>query len=290
MNTVIVILIMLLVLLLIYYILDNKPKTISGFTPLKRKYKCPINKTVILYKTHIWNDSIESFAKKIMSEAKSSGIDYYILMHSDDKQLIHSVQDLDLKKHIIMFNESDIKNIYSVGFFNLWLCNHWILMWFYHKYPQYLNYWSIEYDVRISGDGSKIWAYDGKEDFIFPIPEFQDKNWYWKEHYVGGKLDDSTKWYGYLQLARYSNNFLEYLDKHYKNGENGQDEMITFSLFKKGQKEIGLTGTHEILQSLISNSWSVVNTESDKNKEILVASDQKYIIDDEHLLIAHPIK
>src|SRR5204863_4500479 len=106
----------------------------------------------------------------------------------------------------------------------------------------YQYYWSIEYDVRISGDSSKIWNYSGSEDFIYPIEPFQDPNWGWKEYYIGGPLVDSTKWYGYLQLARYSKKFLEYLDKYYTSGENGQDEMVTFSLFKRGIIEINLTG------------------------------------------------
>lgn len=212
-------------------------------------------------------------------------------MHSNDYSLINNIKDYSLRKYVLMFSESDIKNVYKKGFYSMWLSNHWILMWFYRKFRnKYEYYWSIEYDVRISGNSKKIWTYNGTEDFIYPIEPFKNPNWIWKNHYIGGKLNDDTKYYGYLQLARYSNKFLDYLDKCYQSGENGQDEMITFSLFKRGQKEIGLTGSKDLLAKLIKNSWSVDNSESDKNKKSLEESETEYKTNKNHLRIFHPVK
>lgn len=243
--------------------------------------------TAVILKTHIWNDSLEKFATKLKNETLPYNIDFYILMHSNDHSLPNKIQNIDLKKYVYTFTENEIKSMYNVGFYSMWLSNHWILMWFYNQYKSKYNYfWTIEYDVRISGNSSELWKYSGTEDFIYPIEPFKDPNWSWKNHYVGGKLNDNTKYYGYLQLARYSNRFLDYLHSHYENGENGQDEMITFSLFKRS----GYTGSKNLLNNLIRNSWSVDSKESDKHKKLLEDSDSKYIIDSKHLTIFHPIK
>lgn len=276
----------------------------------KRVYEGLDNKIVVLLKTHVWNDNLEKFAIKIKNEILGSEyqsksrvelfkrgdkvphhIDFYILMHSDNYNLLNSIKNADLRRYILMYSENDIKKIYKDGFYSMWLSNHWILMWFYKQFKnKYEYYWSIEYDVRISGNSLKIWNYAGTEDFVYPIEPFKNPDWTWKHHYIGGKLTDDTKYYGYLQLARYSKKFLEYLDKHYSEGENGQDEMITFSLFKRGQKDIGLTGSKDLLSKLINNSWSVDNSESDKNKKSLEYSDSEYLTNKKHLRIFHPIK
>ena len=247
------------------------------------------NKNVVLFKTHLWNDELEIFAEKIKNETIPYNIDFFILMHSNDFSLINHIKNDQLKKYVMMYSENDIKKIYNNdGFYGMWLSNHWILMWFYQKFQNKYNYyWSIEYDVRISGNGLNIWNYNGNEDFIYPIEPFNDPNWRWKNYYVGGKMTDDDKFYGYLQLARYSNKFLDYLNKHYKNGENGQDELITFSLFKRNKN---LTGTKDLLHKLIDNSWSVINSDSEKNKKLLIESDKIYMNNKNHLRIFHPIK
>ena len=249
------------------------------------------NSIVVLFKTHVWNDQIESFVKKIKNETIPHHIDFYVLMHSNDYTLLKKINDIDIKKSVLIFSEKDIKKIYSKGFYDMWLSNHWILMWFFKQFKsKYQYYWSIEYDVRISGDSTRIWKYVGTEDFICPYEPFQNPDWTWKHHYVGGKLDDQTKWYGYLQLARYSKKFLEYLDKHYLNGENGQDELITFSLLKRGESEIGLIGSNKLLYEFIHDSWTVDNADSEKHKKMFADSETKPKINTDHLIIFHPVK
>lgn len=245
------------------------------------------NKRVILFKTHIWSDSIEKFVNKIKSEIVNTNIDLYILMHTDDGSLINKVP-AKLKSHVLLYSKNDIMKIYDKGFHNMWLSNHWILMWFYKiTGAKYDYYWSIEYDVRITGDGNKLWSYDGTEDFIYPIVPFHDPTWAWKDYYTGSIFNDETKWYGYLQLARYSKSFLKWLDHFYSMGENGQDELITFSLFKLGQQDnnLKLTGDHHLLNNLIQKSWSVDSNDSDKHK-IIQQTHEK----DNQLVIIHPIK
>lgn len=279
---------MIILILIVCYVLY---KIITGPKYFPKKIQ-PNKKQAIIFKTHVWNDNIEKFSSKLLDESKPY-CDFFIVIHSDNGKLVDKIKSNELKNHVIMFNSKAIKNIYKLGFFSMWLCNHWILAWFYRTYCQnkksYDYVWSMEYDVRISGDSSILWKYEGNEDFLYPIPTFQDMTWPWKDHYTG-KLSDEDKWYGYLQLCRYSNKFLNYLDIQYSHGENGQDEMIIFTLFNKGKNEIGLTGTHEIIDQFINDSWSVVNEDNDKHKNMFEESENKAKIDPQHLQLFHPIK
>ena len=110
------------------------------------------NKIVVLMKTHIWNESIENFALKIYNETINYNIDFFVLMHDENDTIYELIQSDFIKKVTLTFKEDDIKKIYPIGFFTMWISNHWILMWFFLKYREIYNfYWSVEYDVRISG-------------------------------------------------------------------------------------------------------------------------------------------
>ena len=244
-----------------------------------------MEKKVVLLKTHVWTDNIERFAITIYKETYQHGIDFFILMHSDDGTLCNNVKDETIKKNILQFSELEIKNIYSVGFYSMWLSNHWILMWFYKKYGiAYKYFWSIEYDVRISGNSSKIWRYDSTCDFLYAMGNYRNANNKYSSFYVGDKLSDIDKFFGYLQLARYSDKALEYLDKCFTEGENGQDELIIFSLLNRS----GLLGSKIFLQSLIRGNWTWQDNYSDYNKKIY--NDYEAQRNSNHLHIFHPIK
>lgn len=282
-HALILIIVIILLSLIIYLIYRHYSKRENTNT-----FEQTTNNQVIIFKTHVWNPQIEKFVKKLISESVPYKIDFYILMHSDKYDLIDKIKDEKLKKYVVMYSEDEIKKTYKVGFFGMWLSNHWILMWFYKKtrHLNYKYYWSIEYDVRISGDSKKIWKYKGDEDFIYPVEPFKNPEWTWRGHYVGGPLKDHTKWYGYLQLTRYSRKFLEYMDEHYEAGENGQDEMMMFSLFKRGQKKIGLKGSN-YLNKFIKDSWSVDASESDKHIKKYHKSESEK---NKKLTIFHPVK
>lgn len=284
---ILIITILLIITLFLFYKKNKKQKTFFPNPILEHMS----NQTVVLFKTHTWNKQIEKFVLKLQKETSTHKIDFYILMHSNDQSLINKIKNVKLKNYVLIFSEDTIKKMYSVGFYGMWLSNHWILMWFYRQYKnKYQYYWSIEYDVRISGNSAKLWTYDGLEDFIYPFEPFRNPEWTWKDYCVSDKLVDDNKWYGYLQLARYSKKFLEYLDKHYTVGENGQDELITFSLFKRGESEIGLVGDNKLLFNLIKNSWTVDNADSDKHKKIFINSETESETNPNHLMILHPIK
>lgn len=260
----------ILVLMAIGLLIWFYPKRIENMTSLGDQ--------VIVVKTHVWSPEIEQFVQKIASE---SSCDLFILAHSDDKSLVNQIQDSSLRDRLIMITANDIQQVYAHGFVSLWLSNHWNTMWFYKQYPNYQYYWFIEYDVRIVGDSRRIWDYAGTEDFVFPYGPYQNPDWAYKNDYFGTILNDSNKWYGYLQLARYSNRWLKYLDDIFQTGENGQDEMMMFSLFKRAAS-LGITGSSKFLGQFIRGSWTVDYRDSDKHRALMAKV--------KDLTIFHPIK
>lgn len=245
-----------------------------------------MNKIAIIFKTHIWNSFIENFILKIQNDlenSKSKNINLFILLHSENDNIIPDSNSI--KKLIIRFTENDIKNTYSIGYYTIWLSNHWILMWFYKNMPNFDYYWSIEYDVRISGDSCKIWEHESCCDFLYVMGNYvRPKNIY-NNHYVGNKLLDADKYHGYLQLARYSNKALKYLDNCFSNGENGQDEMIIFSLLNRNRS--GLSSSKTFLLNLVKGIWTWKNTYSGHNKKIY---DYYESMNHDNVYIFHPIK
>ena len=271
----------ILILFFIYFLSKQKVAKMKKIANMK---KITNMKSVVILKSHVWNDNLGKFAQKIKNETSYHKIDFFIIIHSDDKFLIKMIP-LSLKNNVLCVTTNIISNLYEVGFYNMWLSNHWILMWFFKNYSNYDYYWSIEYDVRITGDSSKLWTYSGKEDFIYPIKTFQAKYWTWKDYYTGTLFQDKDKWYGYLQLARYSSKFLSFLDFHFLRNENGQDELIIFTLLHYGKSLGILTGSERILNSAIHDSWSVDANDSEKHKKYIV-----FRKNNKELAIYHPVK
>lgn len=249
-----------------------------------------MNKIVVLMKTHVWSDDLEKFALKIYNETSIHNIDFFILMHCETNDFYDKIKDDQLKNIILKFTEAEIKGIYPIGFYSMWLSNHWILMWFYRQFrDKYQYFWSIEYDVRISGDSSKIWLHDSTDDFLY-TRGFVKRSKYEQIHrnnYIGAGLTD--KRFGHLQLARYSNQALASLDQCYEAGENGQDELITYSLIIRRD----LSRSNKYLLSLIrgTKTWTTDDRRSTSNKltyERLEEMRASGKID--KLYIFHPVK
>lgn len=218
---------------------------------------------VILFKTHCWSTDIEKFVIKIKKQIENTNICLYILLH-DEQDTVYEMIDLTLREIVLKFKESDIKNLYDKGFFNMWLSNHWIMMWFFKMNSSYKYYWSIEYDVRIVGNTNIIWDCKEDTDFIYIAGNGLSPNNIYKDYYVGTLLNETDKYYGYLQLARYSNTALKYLDEKFIQGENGQDELITFSLINLTK----LKRSNYFLHQYVKGKWTWQDKFSDYNKTI----------------------
>jgi hypothetical protein len=100
-----------------------------------------------------------------------------------------------------------------------------------------------------------------------------------------GPLTPAEKRVGFLQLARYSRRALEYLDACFRQGENGQDEMITFSLLNRAKMKI----SQDLLAPLIRGVW----TWQDKYVHHNVQVYQHYLKYEKYLerpVILHPVR
>ena len=239
----------------------------------------------IIFKTHIWSLELEKYCMKIYNESKINNIQFYILLHDENNILKSKILDIELKTRTISFCKKDIIGLYESGFISMWLSNHWILMWFYIKYGLFYDYvWSMEYDVKIIGDSSKIWLYDSPHDFLYTkgnIPLYNNK---YTQTYIGTKLIDSEKRTGYLQIARYSKKTLNYLHDNFTNGEHAQDEIIIFSLINIS----GLTTSNIFLSKMIRGIWTWQSRYNDYNRII----SEKISINHENkdTYILHPVK
>ena len=267
---VLVVLIVVTVLVLIWM----QPKQIESF----QSYETPVMDSqatqCLLFKTHQWNDEIDAWYRRLVTECPYT---VYLMYHNDNLDL--SAIPTDLHGAVMVYSEEMIRTVYpEAPFYGMWLSNHWILSWAM-KTLSYDYVWNIEYDVRIVGDSRWIWTYRGGEDFIYPIATFQNPDWPYREMYRG-PLTHAEKWYGYLQLARYSRRFLQYLDAIYP-VENGQDELITYSLFHRS----GMTGSHHLLGPWIKSSWFVDNVHIPANRERIRAAEAKG-----DRLLVHPVK
>ncbi|MEM0354222.1 MAG: hypothetical protein QXW79_01435 [Thermoplasmata archaeon] len=245
------------------------------------------DKIVVLLKTHKWSPDIEEFALKIMKETLPYSIDFFILMHTDDGSIYNKVVDENLKKLVIKVTENEVGKIYTNGFYNMWLSNHWILMWFFKKHGRsYRYYWSVEYDVRIVGNSKNIWQYDGTEDFLYVKGNVYLPKAKYSSYYIGNQLKERQKRYGFLQLARYSHNALTYLDKCYDSGENGQDEMITYSLLHREN----FIMSNSFLRKMVRGVWTWEEKYVERNR--IIYNYYKKMEDKlgDKVFIFHPIK
>jgi len=209
-----------------------------------------MNSQSLIFKTHVWNKSVEIFCDKLLKETSDSSLDFFILAHDNDKILSRLIPR---RFNVLFFHEDEIKHIYTTGYTgNIWLSNHWILMWFYKK-TNYQYIWSMEYDVRISGDSRKIWQINDTADFIYPHIYNRGIRYTGFYSYKKGNLiKDDDICTGFVQLCRYSAKFLKILDDYFTAGDNGQDEMMIFSIAVKEKIEM----KNEFLYPLTKGFWT----------------------------------
>lgn len=241
-------------------------------------------KTAVLFKTHLWTPDLEEYALKIQADCRAVSLDFWILMHTEtESPTIHP----HLQTSLICFKEATIRQLYSTGYHGIWLSNHWIMMWFYQSHPDYDYYWSTEYDVRITGATQYLWSLANDNHFLYPVGGYRNCKHSYHSLYVAPvsrePLAELDKVFGMLQLARYSNRALQYLDECYRDGENGQDEMITFSLMLRS----GLKASRSPLASMIAGIWTWDARYSNHNRRLYHMLDKSPT---HRVCILHPVK
>lgn len=265
---------------------NTSRRTASGDVSNKgRKEICPNEsanppfRSAILFKTHKFDKAIRARLEKVKSE--SVGLADVVLV-------VHGDVEVDSDLQCFRIRDQELSRVYDQGFENPWLSNHWLLMAWWRQRGRAAGYqyvWSIEYDVGMVGDSSVLWSAANmpQADLIASYGPFQDPNWPYKDHYTGGKLKNEEKWYGYVQLSRYSAPFLEYMDKTFESGENGQDEMMIFSLAKRGNFSVNtdpITCRHGF--------WSARGGDAALAREAMV--EKQLLPSQSKLTLFHPIK
>lgn len=235
-------------------------------------------KRVILYKTHVWCDSIELDVIKLINETLD---DFKIILHDETGTLFPKIKSEKVRERTLVVTEALIKAIYSQGFIDMFLSNHWLLMWFYLQHD-YDYYWTIEYDVKIIGNSNRIWQISSVADLLFPVG---NKRVSGENKYTKTAIGLETPLYaGFIQIARYSRKALAYLHDKYSQGMNAQDEIAVFTLLHKSD----LILESAPLWSLIKGVWtfdSYYQQENLKQWQYL-----KQWSGPDELYIMHPIK
>lgn len=214
----------------------------------------------VVFKSHVWNRGVRDQLRRIREDilrvvGKEEGVPRPVLVFLwQGKASTVNREAMLLVDHVEVVTDDELREVYPSGFVDPWLSNHWSLMAFFRRhrswFPEFV--WTIEHDVRICGDSNVIWQYNGSEDFVASRGPFQSESWPYRDRYVGPMRDDE-KWYGYLQLARYSRRFLEYVDGIFQGGENGQDEMMMFSLVKRREENSGADDSFRVNSEFLSS-------------------------------------
>jgi len=105
------------------------------------------SKNAILFTTHFFNDFVLSQYRKLRDEVSST---------ADVVLLIQIEEEISMPTDVVYY-EFSIESLKSLGFNMIENAivpgsNHFPLLQFFIKYPNYQYYWSIEYDVHFSGE------------------------------------------------------------------------------------------------------------------------------------------
>jgi hypothetical protein len=160
---------------------------------------------------------------------------------------------------------------------NLWASNHWILMWFWKAVGRSLglqHVWSVEYDVRSTGQLSELWASNSDTDYISSTPIVRAANdAYWSSSVPWA----SNKFIAQKQIFRVSARFLEYLNDAFLKCQNGQDEITLATHARRGLMNCS------DLSAKLHSTWTP-SRQTLKMTDIFLSAPKK------NCVLYHPIK
>ena len=114
---------------------------------------------------------------------------------------------------------------------NLWQGGHTDLIFLHYAraHPEHAYYWSIEYDVRFSGDWSRFFSAfaDDSADLLAPaiLPRSADPGWYnWDSLTSPSPLPESEQLRAFLPVFRASAALVSAVDEAYRAGWGGHCE------------------------------------------------------------------
>lgn len=198
----------------------------------------------ILFLTHVWNEGIEQEFLKIKSE-KPEFVDIYILYDTTKGEPNKEEFDFDALKFTAYNLDSEKytkKNSQHPG--TIWPTNIELpLLWFYKNNQQYEFFWTIEYDVRYTGNWGHIIEEfsECKADLLATTIYRYSFRPGWKhwESLVGPKhIPMERRLRALFPLYRISKTALEIIDAAYKVGWGGHYEVTIPTIIESSGLEI----------------------------------------------------
>ncbi len=191
-------------------------------------------KTAVMYVTHVYNADIERQITKLQKETE--GLATMFVMYQEDKVQIEPIEQVRMVS-------------FTIGELNLlgyktWGCTlmdgnfHFVLLDFYRRFPDYDNYWLVEYDVRFNGNWNRFFSFfdEKDEDFIAAHIETVDDNPDWIRWHeidlVNIRLGREGLLKSFNPICRFSNRALNLLHERCLMGDNGHNELLMPTLFK----------------------------------------------------------
>lgn len=206
-------------------------------------------KTAILFVTHIQNESIDKQIRILYEQTKGEA-DLFVGYQADKIEL-------KLPQEVLSFPFT-IKELNALGY-RTWGCTlmdgnfHFVMLDFYHRYPDYDHYWLIEYDVRFNGDWRIFFSFfkDKDEDFITShIKNVEEEpDWIrWHEiEMVNLRIDKSMLLKSFNPICRFSRKSLQLLHERCLLGDRGHNELLMptlFQYYKLKMADFGGEGRH----------------------------------------------
>ena len=187
-------------------------------------------KDIVLIVSHQITDTLLSKYYRIQKAFAEYG-DVMILLHWEEEEFIPTIpSDVDF----ISFTTEDLNTLHYEPIAETIVpgSNHFALLWFYLRHPDYRYYWNIEYDVEFTGDWKVLFdAYrECNVDFIATHLKWykEDIYWYWWNSYYGTTLEvpNEQRIRSFNPIYRISGVALSFLDGFLKAGNYGHHEIL----------------------------------------------------------------
>lgn len=184
---------------------------------------------VILFVTHILNDSILQRIQKIKKDLSLYNYDIVLLLQNEKENLT-----LPNSINFYTFSENSIKSLGYIPIVNRILpgSNHFAILQFYKDFPNYSYYWNIEYDVYFNGDWNLFFSSyaDITSDFLSSHIEtfWENPSWEWWVYLQlkDPKIPIAQRLRSFNPIYRLSNQAINAIDKCLKQGNRGHHEIL----------------------------------------------------------------
>ena len=228
------------------------------------KYINSKKKQAFLFLTDNPNSKIVPLVDQLNNSIKNLG-NSYLLFHQKES-INHENMEL-VDNYVFTDNIITESNYFPLGFSLVPGNNHYPLIHFFLKYPNYDYYWCIEDDVRFSGDWDFFFDSFSKieSDFISSHIHFSknDRNWYWwkalAHPYQVIPFEERIR--SFNPIYRISKQAIAFIHDALQSGWCGHHEVLLASLlYNAGFDIIDFGGTGEFVLPGYNNKYYIDNT------------------------------